>query len=88
MCLGVPGEVIELHDKEGLRFAKVRFGGITRDVCVEYVPEVTPGEYVLVHVGFAISRLDAQEAARTLQLLEELGEVSEIADAGGGEVRS
>jgi hydrogenase expression/formation protein HypC len=79
MCLGIPGEVIELHDKEGLRFAKVRFGGIARDVCLEYVDGVVPGDYVLVHVGFAIARIDAEEAARTMRILEELGEASEVA---------
>ena len=63
MCLGIPGEVIELREKEGLRFAKVRFGGIARDVCLEYVDGVVPGDFVLVHVGFAIARIDAEEAA-------------------------
>ncbi len=83
MCLGVPGEVVELSEQHGLRFAKVRFGGISREVCLEYVPEAVPGDFVLVHVGFAISRIDAEEAHRTLRLLEELGQASEI--PGGGE---
>lgn len=78
MCLGIPGQVIELRDKEGLRFAKVRFGGIARDVCLEYVDGVVPGDFVLVHVGFAISRIDAEEAARTMQVLEELGQADEV----------
>ena len=77
MCLGVPGEVIELCDKDGLRFAKVRFGGIAREVCLEYVDGVVPGEFVLVHVGFAIARIDAEEAAQTLRVLEELGQADE-----------
>ncbi len=83
MCLGIPGEVVELRERHGLRFAKVRFGGISRDVCLEYVPEAVPGDFVLVHVGFAISRIDAEEAERTLRLLEELGQASEI--PGGDE---
>jgi hydrogenase expression/formation protein HypC len=87
MCLGIPGEVVELRERHGLRFARVRFGGITRDVCLEYLPEVTAGDFVLVHVGFAISRIDAEEAARTLRLLEELGQASEPfdgSDVGAG----
>ncbi len=83
MCLGIPGEVIELHDRQGLRFAKVRFGGIAREICLEYVPEASVGDFVLVHVGFALSRIDAEEAERTLRLLEELGQTAEVAlDAG------
>jgi hydrogenase expression/formation protein HypC len=78
MCLGIPGEVVELRDREGLRFARVRFGGISREVCLEYVSDVAPGDFVLVHVGFAISRIDAQEAERTLRVLEELGQTDEV----------
>jgi hydrogenase expression/formation protein HypC len=76
VCLGIPGEVLELHEEHGLRFAKVRFGGVARRICLEYVRDAIPGDFVLVHVGFAIARIDAAEAERTLQLLEELGEVS------------
>lgn len=80
MCLGVPGQIVEVRDQHGLRFAKVRFGGISRDVCLEYVPEAGPGDFVLVHVGFAISRIDAAQAEQTLRILEDLGQVSEIRD--------
>ncbi len=80
MCLGIPGEVVELRERHGLRFGRVRFGGITREVCLEYMPEAGPGDFVLVHVGFAIARIDADEAARTLRLLEELGQASELTD--------
>lgn len=74
MCLAVPGEVIELAERDGLRFAKVQFGGITREVCLEYQRDAVVGDFVLVHVGFAIARLDRDEAARTWELLRELGE--------------
>jgi hydrogenase expression/formation protein HypC len=70
---------MELGERHGLRFAKVRFGGMACDVCVEYVPEVAPGDFVLVHVGFAIARVDADEAERSLRTLEELGQLSELA---------
>ena len=78
MCLAIPGEVVELFEHEGLRFGKVRFGGVTREVCLEYEPSAAPGDFVLVHVGFAISRIDREEAARTWALLEELGELEEL----------
>jgi hydrogenase expression/formation protein HypC len=71
MCLSVPGEVVEVFEKHGLRFGKVRFGGITREVCLEYEPDAAPGDHVLVHVGFAIAKLDAEEAARAWAALTE-----------------
>ena len=82
MCLGIPGEVVEVHDDAGLRFGKVRFAGVSRDVCLECLPEAKVGDYVLVHVGFAIARIDAEEAARTYRILEELGEAEELLTAG------
>lgn len=78
MCLGIPGEILALSDQKGLRFGKVRFGGISRMVCLEYVPEAKVGEYVLVHVGFAISMIDKDEAARSYAILEELGQTGEL----------
>lgn len=77
MCLGVPGEVKTLFEQGRLRFAKVRFGGVTRDVCLAYQADAQPGDFVLVHVGFAIARLDAEEAARAFALLEELGQLGD-----------
>ncbi|MEP6993981.1 MAG: HypC/HybG/HupF family hydrogenase formation chaperone [Acidobacteriota bacterium] len=78
MCLAIPGEILEVRDVKGLKFAKVRFGGITRDVCLEYVPEAMPGDFVAVHVGFAISKIDPEEAARSYRILEELGQTGEL----------
>lgn len=73
MCLGIPGKILD--EKAGdLRTGRVVFGGIVREVCLEYVPEANVGDWVIVHVGFAISRIDEAEAARTLQFLEEMGE--------------
>ena len=77
MCLAIPGEVIELRAHDGMRFAKVEFGGIAREVCLEYQPDAKVGDFVLVHVGFAIAIVDRDEAARTWQLLRELGEAIE-----------
>jgi hydrogenase expression/formation protein HypC len=78
MCLAIPGKVLESFDREGMRMARVQFGGITRDACLEYVPEARIGDYVLVHVGFAISRVDEEEARRTYQLLEEMDQLTEL----------
>jgi hydrogenase expression/formation protein HypC len=78
MCLGIPGKVVSLESASGLRMGKVSFGGVVREVCLEYVPEVTLGEYVIVHAGFAISLVDAEEAARTFHLLEEMGQLTEL----------
>lgn len=78
MCLGIPGEIVEVRDEGGTRFGKVRFGGVARDVCLACVPEAKVGDYVLVHVGFAIATLNEEEAARTYRILEELGQIDEL----------
>jgi len=78
MCLAVPGKITELHDERGVPMARVDFAGISREVCMAYLPEARPGEYVVVHVGFAISQVDEEEAARTLADLRELGALAEL----------
>ncbi len=78
MCLAVPGKITELHDEAGVPMARVDFAGISREVCMAYLPEARPGEYVVVHVGFAISQVDEEEAARTLADLRQLGALSEL----------
>ncbi len=74
MCLAVPGEVVAVVERDGMRFGKVQFGGITREVCLEYERDATVGDFVLVHVGFAIAKLDREEAERQWQVLRELGD--------------
>lgn len=69
MCLGIPGRVTSVADDAGLRTGQVDFGGVRREVCLAYVPEAEVGDYVVVHVGFAISRLDEEEALRTLEII-------------------
>jgi len=78
MCLGIPGEIVETRAESGVHFGKVRFAGITRDVCLDYVPDAVAGDYVVVHVGFAISKIDREEAERSYQVLEELGQTAEL----------
>ena len=80
MCLAVPGRLVSRVDTGAVPMGNVEFAGITREVCLAYVPEVAIGNYVLVHVGFAISIVDEEEARRTLALLEELGELERNAE--------
>lgn len=75
MCLGIPGQIREIHDADPLRQGVVDFGGVSREVCLACVPEAVVGDYVIVHVGFAISRIDEEEAKSTLNALRELGEL-------------
>lgn len=78
MCLAIPGKVVEISNQNGMQMARVAFGGVTREACLEYVPETRVGDYVLVHVGFAISRVNEDEARRTYQALAELGQLDEL----------
>ena len=73
MCLGIPGKITEISDEAGLAMGKVDFGGVRKDACLAYLPDIKLGDYVIVHVGFAISRVDEVEALKTLQILEEMG---------------
>jgi hydrogenase expression/formation protein HypC len=73
MCLGVPGKIVETYEKGGLQMAKVDFGGVFREACLNYVPEAKVGEYCIIHVGFAISLLSESEAMETLELLKQIG---------------
>ncbi len=73
MCLAIPGKILEIQDFGPIRAARVEFGGIVRQVSLNFVPEAGLGDYVMVHVGFAISCVDAVEAERTYRLLEEMG---------------
>lgn len=95
MCLAIPGEVTSVHDRQSMRFGNVRFGSTTREVCLDFEPDTQPGEFVLVHAGFAISRIDRDEAARRWAALQSLGETqqteepsSETGAAPDPEVRS
>jgi hydrogenase expression/formation protein HypC len=73
MCLAIPGKILETEERNGCRTGRIRFGGITRQAYLDFVPEAQIGDYVMVHVGFAISKVDAEEAARTYQALETMG---------------
>jgi hydrogenase expression/formation protein HypC len=72
MCLGIPAKVIELYETNGMKMAKVDFGGALKEACMEYLPEVKVGDYAIVHVGFGLSILDEKEAMETLDLLRQI----------------
>ena len=83
MCLGIPGKVVEINEPDQdsvMRMGKVQFGGISKEVCLAYLPEVQLGDYVLVHVGFAISKVDEEEAAEIFSYIDQLGELSDAND--------
>lgn len=73
MCLGIPGKVTDIRDEAGLAMGKVDFGGVRKDACLAYLPDIALGDYVIVHVGFAISKVDEAEALKTLEILDEMG---------------
>jgi hydrogenase expression/formation protein HypC len=82
MCLAVPGKVLEIESNPlGLRMGKADFGGIVKTVCLEYTPEIVPGDYVLVHVGFALSKVDEEEAVRTYEILREMNQLADLEEA-------
>jgi hydrogenase expression/formation protein HypC len=79
MCLGIPGRIVAMHDTQGLQMGVVDFGGVRREVCLAYVAdEVNVGDYAIVHVGFAISKVDEAEARRTYEVLREMSQLDEL----------
>jgi hydrogenase expression/formation protein HypC len=79
MCLGIPGKIVAMHDTQGLLMGVVDFGGVRREVCLAYVAdEVKVGDYAIVHVGFAISKVDEAEAQRTFEVLREMSQLDEL----------
>lgn len=82
MCLGIPGRITAVFERDGLRLGNVDFGGVTREVCIDSVPEAGVDAWVIVHVGYAISVLDEEEAAETLATLREMFDLEE--ELGGG----
>lgn len=81
MCLGIPGKVVEIYREHDVLMGKVDFGGVTKRVCLEHVPEVQTGQYVLVHVGFALSHIDESEAARVFEFLDRMKDLDELKDS-------
>lgn len=78
MCLGVPGKIMEIDASSGIRMAKVDFGGVVRQACIEALPDAGVGDYTIIHAGFAISVLSEEQAMETLEALRELGEFADL----------
>ncbi len=78
MCLGIPGKILTIYEDHGTKMAKIDFGGVTREVCVEVIPEAKEGDWTIVHAGFALNLLSEEEANETLEMLREISELSEF----------
>jgi hydrogenase expression/formation protein HypC len=76
MCLGIPGKIVELYEQGGLKMAKIDFGGVQREACMEAAPEAKVGEYAIIHAGFALNILSEEDALETLRLMNELGQLA------------
>lgn len=85
MCLAIPGRVEEILLEEGVRMGRVNFGGVIKRVCLDYVPEIKVGEYTIVHVGFALERIDEENARQTLELFRQMGALDEELQVRDGE---
>ncbi len=81
MCLAVPGRVVETYREHDVLMGKVDFGGVSKRVCLEHTPEAEPDDYVLVHVGFALSRIDEDEARRVFDFLKQMDQLDELTEA-------
>lgn len=77
MCLGVPGKIIDIYRASGLLMGKIDFGGVTREACLEYVPEAVIGDYTIIHVGFALNIISESDAMETLAMLDEIDRLNE-----------
>lgn len=82
MCLGIPAKVIELYEANGMKMAKVDFGGAIKEACMEYLPEVKLGDYTIIHVGFGLSILNEQEAFETMEMLRQIDSLGEMEESG------
>jgi hydrogenase expression/formation protein HypC len=85
MCLGIPGRVTRTYREHDVLMGKVDFGGVSKQVCLDHVPNVQVGQYVLVHVGFALSMIDEEEAGRVFEFLEQMDQLDELSVGGAQE---
>ena len=78
MCLGIPGKIINIYEDHGTKMAQIDFGGVTREACIEVIPDAKPGDWTIVHAGFALNLLSEEEASETLEMLQEISEFAEL----------
>ena len=81
MCLGIPGKIISIYEDHGTKMAKIDFGGVSREACIEVIPEAQPGDWTIVHAGFALNLLSEKEAQETLDILNEMAALAELEEA-------
>ncbi len=85
MCLGIPGKIESVYEDHGTKMAKIDFGGVLREACIEVIPEAKPGDWTIVHAGFALNLLSEEEARETLDILEQMSELAELEDQEQGD---
>ena len=85
MCLGIPGKIESVYEDHGTKMAKIDFGGVQREACIEVIPEAKPGDWTIVHAGFALNLLSEEEARETLDILEQMSELAELEDQEHGD---
>lgn len=85
MCLGIPGKILSIYDDHGTKMAKIDFGGVSREACIEVIPEAKPGDWTVVHAGFALSLLSEEEAQETLDILQQMSDLADQEDLLHGE---
>lgn len=85
MCLGIPGKILSVYEDHGTKMAKIDFGGVNVDACIEVIPEAKPGDWTIVHAGFALNLLSEKEAQETLEILEQMSELAEFEEFHKGE---
>jgi hydrogenase expression/formation protein HypC len=80
MCLGIPGKILSIYEEQGTKMAKVDFGGVSREVCIEVIPEAKPNDWTIVHAGFALNILSEDEAQETLEILQQMADLAQQED--------
>ncbi|MDY6868313.1 MAG: HypC/HybG/HupF family hydrogenase formation chaperone [Chloroflexota bacterium] len=80
MCLGIPGKILSIYEDHGTKMAKIDFGGVSQEACIEVIPDAKPGDWTIVHAGFALNKLSEEEAQETLDMLREMSELAEAED--------
>ena len=85
MCLGIPGKILSVYEDHGTKMAKIDFGGVKIEACIEVIPEAKPGDWTIVHAGFALNLLSEEEAQETLEMLGQMSELAELEELRGGD---
>jgi len=85
MCLGIPGKILSIYEDHGTKMAKIDFGGVSREACIEVIPDAKSGDWTIIHAGFALNLLAEDEALETLQMLREMSELADLEDQNPGE---